>query len=63
MNARPLQIGDVVTRTGVERLRVIALYDGCDEIIVETIVGAEWTYVGEKFDLLEFDVELVEQQS
>lgn len=54
-----LEVGDVVTRTGADKLRIIALYEGCDEIVVECLVGETWADIGAVFDILSQSVELV----
>ena len=63
MRDNSLRVGDVVTRTGEDRLRVVALYDGCDEIVVETIVGTNQAGTGDIFDICYFDVDLIEARS
>jgi len=53
-----LEVGDIVTRTGDDRYRVIALYDGADEVVVENRADPE-----DKFDILQQDVEFVERSA
>lgn len=64
--AEDVQIGDIVrpkgTGIGGERLRVTAVYDGADEIVVET-TGCDWSGVGDAYDICWFDVEFVERPS
>lgn len=49
------KVGDIVrdVRDG-QHLRIAHIYDGCDEVVVETWPGAE-----ENWDALYFDLELV----
>lgn len=56
-----LDIGDVVTRTGDDRLRIIGFYEGCDEILVEVIHAETWADIGDRLDLLAQSVEFVER--
>jgi len=53
---RDVAIGDIVTRTGHDRYRVTALYDGCDEIVITNCDDP-----ADVFDILEQDVRLVER--
>lgn len=61
--AHPILVGDIVTRTGTDRLRVIDLYEGADEIVVQTIQEKEAIFPGDIFDICWFDVELIERAS
>ncbi|HEX5213306.1 MAG TPA: hypothetical protein VFW22_16395 [Pseudolabrys sp.] len=59
-----LQIGDIVTRIGTDRMRVTHLYEGCDEIVVEDLPdpeGKEEFHPGIFYDLHYWDVQLIER--